>query len=223
MKMPPVHVHPGRRYRLLGRSRPATPGGRVGVRAECSGPTRAILNLSGGNDALSMLVPYEDPFYYSRRPTLAVPAGAVLPLGTDAGGHVLGGLHPALTGLSDLFHRGSLAVLQRVGYATQTRSHFIEQDILAPGASRLPSARTAGWAATSTPCRPIRSPAGPPRPLRRTPSRVHTGRYRRFPFPPTMHSTRSSRATPASTPGLSAPRWRASSLAAATAGRTWPR
>ena len=31
-----------------------------------------------------MLVPYNDPFYYSRRPTLAVPAGQVLQIGTDS-------------------------------------------------------------------------------------------------------------------------------------------
>ena len=33
-----------------------------------------ILYLSGGNDSLSMLAPYNDPFYTSRRPTLAIPA-----------------------------------------------------------------------------------------------------------------------------------------------------
>ena len=41
-----------------------------------------VLYLSGGNDALSMLVPYTDPQYYARRPTLAIPAANVLQIGT---------------------------------------------------------------------------------------------------------------------------------------------
>src|SRR5476651_2912496 len=82
-----------------------------------------VLDLSGGNDGLSMLVPYTDPFYYSRRPTLAIPAGTVLQIGSDSSGKALG-LHPKLTGLKDIFNQGRLALVQRVGYANSSRSHF---------------------------------------------------------------------------------------------------
>ena len=49
-----------------------------------------VVYLSGGNDALSTVVPYQDPFYFSRRPTLAIPAGQVLQIGTDSSGRTLG-------------------------------------------------------------------------------------------------------------------------------------
>jgi uncharacterized protein (DUF1501 family) len=99
------------------------------VRAQ-GGTTRnfVILYLSGGNDALSMLVPYNDPFYYSRRPTLAVPAANVLQIGSDSS-HVALGLHPRLTGLKQIFDQGRLALIQRTGYPNQSRSHFQGTDI----------------------------------------------------------------------------------------------
>src|SRR5262245_65639616 len=87
-----------------------------------------VLNLSGGNDALSMLIPYNDPFYYSRRPTLAVPAGQVLQIGSDSSNVALG-LHPRLSGLKQIFDQGRLALIQRTGYENQTRSHFLGTDI----------------------------------------------------------------------------------------------
>ena len=87
-----------------------------------------VLDLTGGNDGLSMLVPYTDPFYYSRRPTLAIPAGTVLPVGSDSSGKALG-LHPKLTGLKDIFNQGRLALVQRVGYQNSSRSHFSGTDI----------------------------------------------------------------------------------------------
>ena len=48
-----------------------------------------VLYLSGGNDALSTLIPYGDSFYYSRRPTIAVPSTSVLQVGTDSSGKIL--------------------------------------------------------------------------------------------------------------------------------------
>ncbi len=87
-----------------------------------------VLDLTGGNDSLSMLVPYNDSFYYSRRPTLAVPAGNVLQVGSDSSGKALG-LHPRLTGLKDIFNQGRLAFVQRTGYENSSRSHFMGTDI----------------------------------------------------------------------------------------------
>jgi uncharacterized protein (DUF1501 family) len=101
-----------------------------------------VLYLSGGNDALSMLIPYNDPFYYSRRPTLAVPAGQVLQIGADSSRVALG-LHPRLSGLKQIFDRGRLALVQRTGYENQTRSHFLGTDIWSTADPSNPQAL--GW------------------------------------------------------------------------------
>ena len=92
------------------------------------GRNLVLLYMSGGNDALSMLIPYNDPFYASRRPSIAVPAGQVLQIGTDASRAALG-LHPRLTGLKEIFDQGRLALIQRTGYENQSRSHFLGTDI----------------------------------------------------------------------------------------------
>ena len=49
-----------------------------------------VVYLGGGNDALSTVVPYQDPFYFSRRPAIAIPAGQVLQIGSDANRRALG-------------------------------------------------------------------------------------------------------------------------------------
>jgi uncharacterized protein (DUF1501 family) len=93
-----------------------------------SGRSLVVLNLSGGNDALSTLVPYQDSFYYSRRPSQAVPASSVLQIGSDASGKALG-LHPNLAGLKSMYDEGRLALVQRTGYENSSRSHFKGTDI----------------------------------------------------------------------------------------------
>lgn len=101
-----------------------------------------VVYLSGGNDALNMLVPYQDPFYYSRRPAIAVPAGQVLQIGSDSSGKTLG-LHPRLTGLRTIFNEGRLAIVQRAGYPNSSRSHFMGTDIW--GTADPSSPTSMGW------------------------------------------------------------------------------
>ncbi len=101
-----------------------------------------VVYLNGGNDALSTLVPYGDPDYYARRPTIAVPAGQVLQVGTDRGGNILG-LHPALTGLKSVFDGGKLAIVQRTGYVNSSRSHFQGFDIY--GTANPNNSQGTGW------------------------------------------------------------------------------
>src|ERR671913_891558 len=87
-----------------------------------------VLYLSGGNDALSTLIPYTDPQYIARRPSVAIPAANVLQIGADSSGRALG-LHPRLTGLRSIFNSGRLAIVQRTGYPNSSRSHFEGTDI----------------------------------------------------------------------------------------------
>src|SRR5690242_21714537 len=101
-----------------------------------------VLDLAGGNDGLSTLVPYNDSFYYSRRPTIGIPAGTVLQVGSDSSGKALG-LHPRLTGLRDIFNQGRFAIIQRVGYQNSSRSHFTGTDIWSVG--QPPVSQGSGW------------------------------------------------------------------------------
>ena len=117
-----------------------------------------VVYLGGGNDSLNTVVPYQDPFYYSRRPTIAVPAGQVLQIGSDTSGRALG-LHPRLTGLRSIFNEGRLAIIQRTGYQNSSRSHFQGFDIWGTANPSRPP-RPDGWAVTWNRFPEMPSPAG---------------------------------------------------------------
>jgi uncharacterized protein (DUF1501 family) len=82
-----------------------------------------VIQLAGGNDGLSMLVPYTDPRYYQLRPTMSLRQSQVLPLND------LLGLHPNLSGLKALYDRGNVAFVQGAGYPHPDLSHFRSTDI----------------------------------------------------------------------------------------------
>jgi uncharacterized protein (DUF1501 family) len=101
-----------------------------------------VLYLGGGNDSLNMVVPYGDPFYYSRRPTIAVAPADALQIGADSSGKVLG-LNPRMAGLLNVYNQGKLAIFQRTGYPNLSRSHFQGTDIWS--SANLIAPQSPGW------------------------------------------------------------------------------
>lgn len=97
-----------------------------------------VLELTGGNDGLNTLIPFENDLYYKNRRTLGIPKENVLKLSDQVG------LHPAMEGLAERFKSGKVAVVQGVGYPEPDRSHFRSMEIWHTGnTAKLPT--TTGW------------------------------------------------------------------------------
>lgn len=82
-----------------------------------------LIQMQGGNDGLNTVIPYTDPLYYQRRPTIGIPKAKALRINDSLG------WHPALRGFRDAFDAGNLAVIQGVTYPNPDRSHFRGTDI----------------------------------------------------------------------------------------------
>lgn len=82
-----------------------------------------VLQLSGGNDALNTIVPYNDPLYMDNRPVVRIDPERVLPIDDAVG------FNPAMAPIKDLWDRGKVAIIQGVGYPNPVRSHFRSMDI----------------------------------------------------------------------------------------------
>ncbi len=96
-----------------------------------------VIELTGGNDGLNTVVPFKDPEYAKLRPTLKLQTSQIKKVNDEVG------LHPQLTGLSELLQDHALAIVQGVGYPNPTQSHFRSMDIwqAASTAENLPE----GW------------------------------------------------------------------------------
>ncbi len=82
-----------------------------------------VLYLRGGQDHLSVTVPYTETAYYDQRPNIAVPAADVLDLDGQFG------FHPAMPGLHALYGQGRVGVALATGNPAGDRSHFVAQDL----------------------------------------------------------------------------------------------
>jgi uncharacterized protein (DUF1501 family) len=77
-----------------------------------------VVNLAGGNDWMNTVVPADLDRYGSLRGNVALDRSGLLPL---TGGLAL---HPALTNTKRIWDDGHLAIVQGVGFADPTLSHF---------------------------------------------------------------------------------------------------
>ncbi|HSR50062.1 MAG TPA: DUF1501 domain-containing protein [Acidobacteriota bacterium] len=98
-----------------------------------------VIELNGGVDGLSAVVPYSNDFYHQARPLLALPTDRVLKVNDDFA------FHPGMAGFKELFDRGEVSVIHGVGYPNPTRSHFLALDIW--HTARPEAKTTEGWLA----------------------------------------------------------------------------
>jgi uncharacterized protein (DUF1501 family) len=109
-------------------------GPRANARVELFGPlgehdgpggtrTLVLVQLTGGNDALSMVVPYADDAYAAARPSLKFQQSEVLKLDDYRG------LNPNLKGLRALYDDGRLAIVEGCSYPNPIRSHFQSYEV----------------------------------------------------------------------------------------------
>jgi len=101
-----------------------------------------VIFLRGGNDGVNTVIPYGDTSYdIVARPTLYVPPTQQIDLNGFAA------LHPQMQLMADVFATGDLAVIHRVAYDNQSRSHFTSQQLWENAMPSVPGAAEIedGW------------------------------------------------------------------------------
>ena len=88
--------------------------------AEANPSTRilVILELSGGNDGLNTLVPYQDDAYYRHRPKIGIRPAKLRKIDDRYG------FNAGMAGFERLYKEGKMAVVHGCGYAQPSFSHF---------------------------------------------------------------------------------------------------
>lgn len=97
-----------------------------------------LLQLGGGHDALSALVPYGHEEYGKVRQATRIKDEEVIKLNNELG------LHPKLAGFKALFDEGAFAAIPGVGYPNPNYSHFTAADIWHTG-EQYPESAPFGW------------------------------------------------------------------------------
>jgi uncharacterized protein (DUF1501 family) len=115
------------RVTLWGSPRTSQSGDKPAV---SSSRTLVLLQLTGGNDGLSMVVPFADDGYNAAREATRIDKADVHKL--DA----YRGLHPNLKGVKALWDEGRVALIEGCGYPRPIRSHFQSYEVWHTGSER---------------------------------------------------------------------------------------
>jgi len=86
-------------------------------------PVLVVVQLSGGNDYLNTVVPYNNPLYRDNRKAVSIGDNQILRLDNDYG------VPSYLAPMKQFWDEGKLAVMHGVGYLDSPRSHFRSMDI----------------------------------------------------------------------------------------------
>jgi len=86
-------------------------------------PVLVVLQLTGGNDYLNTVIPFNDPLYRDNRKAVGIGDNQVLHIDKDYG------FAPYLAPLKKFWDEGNLAMMHGVGYLDSPRSHFRSMDI----------------------------------------------------------------------------------------------
>jgi len=105
-----------------------TVAGRLYATQITNAPRLLVVFLRGAYDATNIVIPASSDFYYSARPTLAIPRTASLALDSDWA------LHPALKdSIYPLWQAKQIAFVPFAGTDDTSRSHFETQDTIELG------------------------------------------------------------------------------------------
>src|SRR5437868_2300334 len=103
---------------FLGRAAAQTPAAQ---RAGARDTILVVVQLTGGNDGLNTVIPFNNDDYRRLRPTLRI--NDSLRVNDQIG------LHPSMNGMHGLLQDNALCIVQGVGYPNPSQSHFRSMDI----------------------------------------------------------------------------------------------
>ncbi|MGH7039603.1 MAG: DUF1501 domain-containing protein [Stellaceae bacterium] len=86
-------------------------------------PVVVVLQLTGGNDYLNTVIPYNNPLYRENRPAVGIPDNNIIHLDQQYG------IPDYMAPMKKFWDEGKLAICHGVGWKESPRSHFRAMDI----------------------------------------------------------------------------------------------